>query len=181
MTRNTRKFRLASLLLLIPTVGVMALPSVASAETKQVLPATICQLHGQALTDNTLAGNESLSYSQHGAVFNNSTTKYLNVVCPIIRHSQNRATIRVYYAAKNPGLPLKCRVHSNSYYGDTAFNSTGWATALGTASPNSGVWWFHTVPQTNNSFGISNYTVFCQIPPTAGNFKSFIGSFIVQD
>jgi hypothetical protein len=181
MIRNNRQFRLASLLLLVPTAGVMALPSVASAEVKQVLPGTICQLHGQALTDSSIAGQESLSYSQHGAVINNHPTKYLNVVCPITRFSTNRATIRVYYAAQNLSQPLKCRVSSNSWYGTTPVHTTAWATAVSTGSPQPGLWWFHQVPQTNNSYGISNYTVFCQIPPGTGIFKSSVGSFIVQD
>lgn len=96
MIRNNRKFRLASLLILVPTAGVMALPSIASAEVRQVLPGTICQLHGQTLTDTSIAGQESLSYSQHGAVINNHPTKYLHVVCPITRFSNYQATIRVY-------------------------------------------------------------------------------------
>ncbi|MBW4622435.1 MAG: hypothetical protein KME17_24145 [Cyanosarcina radialis HA8281-LM2] len=180
MIRNNRKFSLASFLLLIPTVGVMALPSVASAEVRQVLPGTICQLHGQALTDSSLAGQESLSYSQHGAVINNHPTKYLYVVCPITRFSNYRATIRVYYAAQNLAQPLRCRVNSNYPFGTTAYHTTAWATL-----PNNNPWWFHQVPQYNWSSGLSSgittYTVFCQIPPSGGGNKSSVGSIIVND
>jgi hypothetical protein len=177
MIRNNRKFRLASLLLLVPTAGVMALPSVASAAVRQVLPGTICQLHGQALTDTSIAGQESLSYSQYGSVINNHPTKYLHVVCPITRFSNYRATIRIYFTVKGFLNPLKCQINSNYWIGANPYSNTQEYQALQAvyASQQVSRFWVHNVPQLNNEYGITNYTVFCKIPPRNGALRASRG------
>jgi hypothetical protein len=195
--------------LLCATAG-LALSAAGHAGTdKKILPATICQplLETPAPDpDTSLDTLRSIRYDATGRVSNDSTTRRVGVVCPVIRDSTERPLnyLRVYYVDNHAGADeannLECKLRSNTVWGDKELDMES-ADALSVPPQNpamegigipgfgSGFWTFKQIQKVGNGdiTRETSYTMTCLLPPRSAPTQqsptghSYIGAIVAQE
>ena len=160
---------------------LLCIAAAADANDRKIYPATICQVW----SGNATNGNY-VQYSVWGRVMNAHSTLPLTVVCPIPRDNTSASAewVRVSYWDQNPiggaSGQLRCRLRSNSVYGEQAAHESAEATTSASGGTESGIWNFWGEPAAGGDYP-NNYTLTCVLPNAYnGNFSS-IGTIIVEE
>jgi hypothetical protein len=176
-----RQFTSSARRAIVFTAGLLLIAATAQANDRKIYPATVCQVwSGDAASGNYV------QYSVWGRIMNTHPTKALTVVCPVPRDNTSAAAewVRVSYWDQNPiggsTGQVRCRVRSNSVYGNLSVSDSPEASTNASGGSYSGIWNFWGLPAAGGDYP-NTYTLTCVLPPSYNGNASSIGAIIVEE